>query len=99
MEQLYCSGILFGNTSERDQRCRMVQERDQHPYICSRAARNGQPWEDSRCGFCISERHLHRDNILPVPSEMVHRSEEHTSELQSRENLVCRLLLEKKKYN
>src|SRR5436309_7105306 len=28
------------------------------------------------------------------PSE---RSEEHTSELQSRENLVCRLLLEKKK--
>src|SRR5690606_41465567 len=25
-----------------------------------------------------------------------HRSEEHTSELQSRENLVCRLLLEKK---
>src|SRR5690606_39939854 len=27
------------------------------------------------------------------------RSEEHTSELQSRENLVCRLLLEKKKMN
>src|SRR5207302_2994799 len=28
---------------------------------------------------------------------VLHRSEEHTSELQSRENLVCRLLLEKKK--
>src|SRR5690606_42072095 len=28
---------------------------------------------------------------------VVARSEEHTSELQSRENLVCRLLLEKKK--
>src|SRR5690606_42124448 len=27
----------------------------------------------------------------------IRRSEEHTSELQSRENLVCRLLLEKKK--
>src|SRR6266704_6443399 len=27
------------------------------------------------------------------------RSEEHTSELQSRFDLVCRLLLEKKKYN
>src|SRR5436309_10266447 len=27
----------------------------------------------------------------------MNRSEEHTSELQSRENLVCRLLLEKKK--
>src|SRR5690606_41485748 len=32
----------------------------------------------------------------PVPEEGA-RSEEHTSELQSRENLVCRLLLEKKK--
>src|SRR5690606_41864511 len=31
---------------------------------------------------------------LMIPVE---RSEEHTSELQSRENLVCRLLLEKKK--
>src|SRR5690606_40124018 len=29
--------------------------------------------------------------------EWIRRSEEHTSELQSRENLVCRLLLEKKK--
>src|SRR2546427_1544224 len=28
---------------------------------------------------------------------MSHRSEEHTSELQSQSNLVCRLLLEKKK--
>src|SRR3712207_6875965 len=32
-----------------------------------------------------------------VPQE--ERSEEHTSELQSRQYLVCRLLLEKKKYN
>src|SRR5688572_31350542 len=29
----------------------------------------------------------------------IHRSEEHTSELQSQSNLVCRLLLEKKKQN
>src|SRR5438445_11857201 len=29
----------------------------------------------------------------------LHRSEEHTSELQSRQYLVCRLLLEKKKEN
>src|SRR5690606_37862348 len=33
----------------------------------------------------------------PEPIPNVPRSEEHTSELQSRENLVCRLLLEKKK--
>src|SRR3712207_7088650 len=31
------------------------------------------------------------------PRERVRRSEEHTSELQSRQYLVCRLLLEKKK--
>src|SRR5690606_42127778 len=35
----------------------------------------------------------------PPAQETVKRSEEHTSELQSRENLVCRLLLEKKKQN
>src|SRR5436309_6233401 len=33
----------------------------------------------------------------PPPGRVKPRSEEHTSELQSRENLVCRLLLEKKK--
>src|SRR3989475_2746625 len=31
------------------------------------------------------------------PAEQAERSEEHTSELQSQSNLVCRLLLEKKK--
>src|SRR5690606_41225886 len=31
-----------------------------------------------------------------APNKRQARSEEHTSELQSRENLVCRLLLEKK---
>src|SRR5438132_14223679 len=33
------------------------------------------------------------------PQKMVERSEEHTSELQSHSDLVCRLLLEKKKKN
>src|SRR2546426_1608819 len=36
------------------------------------------------------------DTVLATDSE---RSEEHTSELQSPCNLVCRLLLEKKKHN
>src|SRR5688572_31241965 len=34
-----------------------------------------------------------------LTSGMFPRSEEHTSELQSQSNLVCRLLLEKKKHN
>src|SRR5690606_42033794 len=36
-------------------------------------------------------------DALPPGLPDLRRSEEHTSELQSRENLVCRLLLEKKK--
>src|SRR5690606_41574579 len=35
-------------------------------------------------------------DIIFLRAQCDHRSEEHTSELQSRENLVCRLLLEKK---
>src|SRR2546429_3446187 len=39
--------------------------------------------------------------MMPRPSgaKIGERSEEHTSELQSRLHLVCRLLLEKKKHN
>src|SRR5690606_40471868 len=43
--------------------------------------------------LCAEELRTQIDGEVPVPV----RSEEHTSELQSRENLVCRLLLEKKK--
>src|SRR2546426_7222302 len=38
-----------------------------------------------------------RQRALGVGMHLDHRSEEHTSELQSPCNLVCRLLLEKKK--
>src|SRR2546430_6088367 len=41
--------------------------------------------------------HLHTRERLAEPAERIGRSEEHTSELQSQSNLVCRLLLEKKK--
>src|SRR2546427_6994755 len=40
---------------------------------------------------------LHADRHRAVPAAGEARSEEHTSELQSQSNLVCRLLLEKKK--
>src|SRR5690349_22906760 len=45
--------------------------------------------------LCVSARD---DDRVGRPAELVTgRSEEHTSELQSRRDLVCRLLLEKKK--
>src|SRR5690606_41750356 len=48
----------------------------------------------------LEERFGRKRSRLPFVRECerpIGRSEEHTSELQSRENLVCRLLLEKKK--
>src|SRR5688572_31293882 len=42
-------------------------------------------------------RPARRGRPAPPPSGTRERSEEHTSELQSQSNLVCRLLLEKKK--
>src|SRR3712207_8664184 len=40
---------------------------------------------------------LERPQLLRLHAAHAERSEEHTSELQSRQYLVCRLLLEKKK--
>src|SRR5690606_41758143 len=51
---------------------------------CSRAP----PWSKIECGTSR--------NCTWISVQRRARSEEHTSELQSRENLVCRLLLEKK---
>src|SRR3712207_7780485 len=42
-------------------------------------------------------RQTHVSTPLPRTGFFLRRSEEHTSELQSRQYLVCRLLLEKKK--
>src|SRR2546426_7604501 len=44
-------------------------------------------------------RHPGRVDVVDARPDLVGRSEEHTSELQSPCNLVCRLLLEKKKEN
>src|SRR5690606_27636206 len=50
------------------------------------------------CEEVLSQRlRLFRRQDLIRALDVEQRSEEHTSELQSRENLVCRLLLEKKK--
>src|SRR5690625_6264873 len=40
--------------------------------------------------------HVPSERVIPHPGDHAGRSEEHTSELQSRGHLVCRLLLEKK---
>src|SRR5690606_10403292 len=74
----------------------------QHPIFAKLEEHGIESEEDT----IILRRDLHdsgksvcRVNGKLVPLSVLRdiRSEEHTSELQSRENLVCRLLLEKKK--
>src|SRR5207249_12145324 len=47
----------------------------------------------------LEVRHREQHRLLRLTAERLPRSEEHTSELQSRFDLVCRLLLEKKKHH
>src|SRR5690606_39311374 len=68
-----------------------------------------QPSKSSLYPFTLMKSDFQYDTLQPLKLELYacftvynldnkgKRSEEHTSELQSRENLVCRLLLEKKK--
>src|SRR5690554_7412712 len=55
--------------------------------------------KDSLVEFVRSRSHVQTPDPLPLKQAQQLRSEEHTSELQSRPHLVCRLLLEKKKQN
>src|SRR5947209_10386481 len=51
----------------------------------------------ARPRLCLATRHHWLSRALDGRARGTRRSEEHTSELQSRQYLVCRLLLEKKK--
>src|SRR5690606_42040386 len=83
---------------------------DLRSWTQSRTLTSDQLLECVQCNLCDLEllalklatldsetKFIHRDSVPDLTSEL--RSEEHTSELQSRENLVCRLLLEKKNSN
>src|SRR5437016_6969330 len=56
-----------------------------------------RPWKGSMISTIKRTMLLGVKNSPPFCPSEKHRSEEHTSELQSLTNLVCRLLLEKKK--
>src|SRR3712207_8774418 len=70
------------------------------PYTTLFRSRHRSPYDVLDHGLAL-ERGLEPDGVrLPGPhllSRLRGRSAEHTSELQSRQYLVCRLLLEKKK--
>src|SRR3712207_8947703 len=64
-----------------------------HQATCTPAAARAAKARSSSPGSNSTERVAARTTVVAKPM----RSEEHTSELQSRQYLVCRLLLEKKK--
>src|SRR5207302_2684877 len=72
------------------------------PQVYTLSLHDALPILRSSRGGWVSKRRLTQDSRPSLESPLARdssegRSEEHTSELQSREKLVCRLLLEKKK--
>src|SRR5256885_9269326 len=65
------------------------------PYTTLFRSHRSRPLRRSMPGDCCRS---HPNNSPEPRSSRRRRSEEHTSELQSPCNLVCRLLLEKKKH-
>src|SRR2546430_13648167 len=70
--------------------------------------RSSIPGISDQPAFLASEQDQHRADdrehefarrVEDFEHQRIPRSEEHTSELQSQSNLVCRLLLEKKNHN
>src|SRR5690606_39802423 len=82
---------LFRSVVDQDVNALVVLQRRGHQIVDIEAFCN-----IARVKDCLAAGSL--DPVGNLRPEVV-RSEEHTSELQSRENLVCRLLLEKKKMN
>src|SRR6266849_7361812 len=61
-----------------------------------RHTRSTRDWSSDVCSSDL-RRFEPRNSVWKASTQCCPRSEEHTSELQSRVDLVCRLLLEKKK--
>src|SRR5258708_20783740 len=80
-----------------------------HTELATKAANDDLKNVDTKVGVVRTDLDTTRDDLKMARSEMgttptlvstfLRRSEEHTSELQSPDHLVCRLLLEKKKTN
>src|SRR5690606_41896575 len=81
---IFCEGdpLLYGSFAHLVERLRARFECEAIPGISAMSA---------AAAACLQPLAVREQPVAILP-----RSEEHTSELQSRENLVCRLLLEKK---
>src|SRR5690606_20459297 len=80
------SGILKNRNTEIEQAKTLLKSWGLHPVVGKHVFKQNNHFAGTDAERCEDFQ-----NALDDP-----KSEEHTSELQSRENLVCRLLLEKK---
>src|SRR5436305_10896377 len=71
--------------------------RSRHHCVCSDINSKSARPRRSLKAFVRTRFQMTKRNFSIRPAPVAERSEEHTSELQSRPHLVCRLLLEKKK--
>src|SRR5215813_14434653 len=88
----HAAAILTARAAPRPRGYQGVHDRVSRSVSGPEFLGHGRSYRRGRlCGWPMGGwRHTHRSGF---------RSEEHTSELQSRPHLVCRLLLEKKKKN
>src|SRR5206468_12765413 len=88
---LVCSdSLVFFSTDPAPAEIYTLSLHDALPICCDFAGRAAFPGRATRAFDC-------QGLVLAGQPHSGDRSEEHTSELQSRSDLVCRLLLEKKK--
>src|SRR5258708_27201160 len=65
--------------------------------LCLKTSRACRTFSDTWGNFHLRSTPRSGEAAIKNPTKSENRSEEHTSELQSPDHLVCRLLLEKKK--
>src|SRR5690606_41061519 len=97
----YCSSAppalhSFPTRRSSDLRAHGANGLDASPHGQRREPRQRRPLRQDGSDLVGAEPATLEQEAQTIHQEGL-RSEEHTSELQSRENLVCRLLLEKKK--
>src|SRR3712207_7816702 len=101
MEPLVLSDIFFFFNDTATTEIYTLSLHDALPILaCSRRCARG--WSRSAPDSCATAGRRSAERVRvrgrpQIPVSPRSRSEEHTSELQSRQYLVCRLLLEKKK--
>src|SRR3712207_8623982 len=86
---LFRSGVFLADS--------VTHEHDLRHALARPGARNGPAFELALDTYARFFGRRIKEHHLPALRVVAGRSEEHTSELQSRQYLVCRLLLEKKK--